>query len=208
MSLWKWTLALTFSLIWGMPAGATPVLFATVDRVASGPVQAGEVFTVSVRADGLGADELFGFGFRITFETELTASNPVIDALWTGNTATANAAGNVGATANLAGSLSGPSGDGIALASITFTASQAGVYHLAFGPFTGAGDNVLFDGTVLDDGSIPGFFPATLTVPEPSSIALLALAALAARHRRARLGGRGEDRLEQRREVAQHLHGE
>jgi hypothetical protein len=162
---------------------------------ASAAIQVGDTIQVAVRADEIpsAGDGLFGFGFAITFAASgLSAGAPVIDAGWTGNTGVTNTAGRVGATANLLGSASGPSGSGIALATIAFTGLANGVYTLQLEPLTGPGDNVLFDGTCLDaadgaacTGANAAFFgSATLTVPEPGVLALLIAGASALRSRR------------------------
>ena len=185
-SLWLAGMAaLWFGLSGAGRADAIPML--TLDLGGSGAtaaIQVGDTIQVTVRADDIpsAGDGLFGFGFAITFTASgLSAGAPAIDAVWTGNSGVTNTAGRVGATANLLGSASGPSGSGIVLATIAFTGLASDVYTLQLEALTGPGDNVLFDGTCLDasngascTGENAAFFgSAQLTVPEPGALALL-----------------------------------
>lgn len=200
----RWTrtlvgLALLCAL--GSPAAALPML--VVDVAGQGAdcilpacsVGTGQTVTVSVTADGIptGSDGrgLFGFGFKILYDgSALQASTPTLGATWTGAQGTAEGFGVVGATANLfdpatgQSAPSGPSGDGILLARVVFEALAPGLHTLSLTHFTGEGDNVLFDGTTLDDPTATGFFPVASVeaeaVPEPAAAALLMAAGLGA----------------------------
>ena len=198
-SLWLAGMAaLSVGLSGAGTADAIPML--ALDLGGSGAaasIGVGDTIQVAVRADEIpsAGDGLFGFGFAITFAASgLSAGAPAIGATWTGSTGVTNTAGRVGATANLLGSASGPSGSGIALATIAFTGLASGVYTLELEALTGPGDNVLFDGTCLDasngatcTGENPAFFgSAQLTVPEPGVLTLLLAGASALRLRRER----------------------
>lgn len=183
-------------LVWGAATTAEAASI-RIDPPSQGPIKVGDTATVSIYMDGVpvGASTVFGFGFRIGYDaTYLSASAPVIDAAWTGLGAVVNDIGDVGATANLLGSSSGPNGSNILLATITFTGVKenlAGVL-LSLSAFTAPGDNVLFDQTFLD--TQPAVFFAdtatisvmALAIPEPAVgwLGLLALGALAAQRRR------------------------
>ncbi len=176
-------------LLLSAPVAATPMLVLDVNGTGtSAVVSQGQTFVVVVSAEdiptGTDGNGMFGFGFEIGFTPgSMTPSAPVIDAQWTGLSGTTLGPGVVGISANVLGQTSGPSGNGIALATIAFSADAPGVYILMLQALTGPGDNVLFDGTELDVGA--GFFTTAqvtiLATPEPSVALLLAggLAALA-----------------------------
>ena len=128
-------------------------------------------------------------GFSLGFDAAaLSASTPVLGPLWAGK-GFANARigpGEVAFTANRFSEASGPTGDGIVLVSLSFQVLAEGRFELALGPYTGPGDNVLYDGTRLDEAA--GFFlTSTLVgVPEAGTLPLLGLGlALLAAGRRA-----------------------
>jgi hypothetical protein len=173
-----------------VPSAAAPML--VLDLGGQGPgatLSPGESLVVSVLADGIppGGDGngMFGFGFRLAFDPAgLSAGDPAIDALWSGLSATSVMTGEVGATANRLGEAAGPSGDGILLARFDVAALAPGSFVLSLAPFTGPGDNVLFDGTVLDgDAAFFGMASVVVrsepaaSVPEPGAAVLFALGA-------------------------------
>jgi hypothetical protein len=147
------------------PIGAAPMVH--LDLGSGGEqvvVRAGTTFTVRVLAsaipegsDGLG---LFGFGFGLTFDSAgLSAGAPAAGPLWdgTGFLQLRNQSGDIGLLANRFFEAAGPFGDDILLGSFEVTALEEGLFVLDVGYFSGAGDNVLFDGTVLD-GDPQSFF--------------------------------------------------
>jgi hypothetical protein len=189
------------ALVLAMPAGAAPMLLLDLGGQGSATILSpGESVSVVVLANGIpaGADGngMFGFGYRVGFDSAgLSASTPVIDAaLWSGLASISVGTGEVGATANRLGELAGPFGDGILLATFEITALAPGSFDLTLSAFIGPGDNVLFDGSVLD-GEAAFFGTASLgvrsesdaAVPEPRAAALFVLGvgavALAARSR-------------------------
>ena len=132
--------------------------------------------------------------FRAAFALAMLAgasSAAIAGPLWvgTGFTTSHNDPGDVGIIANRQFMTGGPDGDDILLASIDFTGTAPGLSSLTVGYYTGgSGDNILFDGTVLD-GS-PSFFQSGSieVVPEPQTALLLGmgLTFLGARRRRER----------------------
>ncbi|MCP5067869.1 MAG: hypothetical protein GY946_15015, partial [bacterium] len=144
--------------------------------------------TVTVSAEDIPAPGLLGFGFTLFFDSSVfTAAVPVIDSFWTGPTDVALGTGSAGATGSLGSGPTGPSGFGILLATIELTVvGAATTTQLSLGHFLGSGENLLTDGVIFDDGSIPGFLSTTtdLTVPEPQMIGLGLLACLGFHTRR------------------------
>jgi hypothetical protein len=187
-------LAICGLLLWGTGAAhglAVPMLGLDIDgQGAAAEIVPGETVTASVLASGIpaGADGngLFGFGFMLEFDAAgLSITNPVVDDLWTGFSATVSDPGAVGATANRFGETSGPWGDGILLASFDITSLVTGDFELGLAPFTGPGDNVLFDGTMLDQAGT-AFLSGTASIrvdpgepvgwiPEPSAALVFAI---------------------------------
>jgi hypothetical protein len=180
------TLALIAAALSIPAARAEALLLLDVAGQGSSAVVApDETFTVQVLAQDLPAGSdgngLFGFGFEIGFAPgAFAAGTPSIEPVWTGQQATSVSAASVGATANRSGETCGPFGTNCALgsgsvllASVELTALADGPFTLSLGHFTAAGDNVLFDLTVLDlEASF--FQGATVeVVPEPSVAILL-----------------------------------
>lgn len=169
-------------------AQATPMLGIAVNPAPPAVLRLGDTLTVTITAEDIPAPGLFGFGFTLFFDSStFTASVPMIDGSWTGLTDVDVSPGSAGATANLAGSgaTMGPSGFGIQLATVVLTvvgpaSDPSMITLLSLGHFTGPGDNLLFDGAVLDGASSPGFLSATATamVPEPGTYGLGLLACL------------------------------
>ena len=180
------------------PARALPRLDVNVGGSgALGVVEVGHTITVDVRASGIPAGSdgngLFGFGFSILYSSAgLSASDPQLGPLWiaTGFDDSRNDPGNVGLTANRFFQQSGPFGDGILLGSIVFSGLAMGSYALDLTHFTGVGDNLLFDGAILDAGS--AFFPdvTIVVVPEPGTLGLALFGMLMLRGTRMRAGRR------------------
>lgn len=164
--------AAMLALLFPLAAPATPLLFLDIaGQGASATVGVGGPFAVVARASSIpsGADGrgLFGFGFSVSYAAlGLSLGTPVAGLLWIGPTVSSASAGLAGITSVLFGSPSGPSGNGIALATITLTALQPGTYTLAVSHYVGVGDNVLFDGTVLD-GAGSGYFQSASVVVVP-----------------------------------------
>ena len=183
----QWNLRLWALGLWllalGLPTAmaAAPMLSIHLNSgVSSIDVDAGASFVVEVRAVDIPAAGLFGFGYRVQYDsTAFTSDAAIVNGIWTGLSAIDNAPGNSGVTANRNGEVSGPTPVAI-LASANFVALRPGTFSLTLVPFTGPGDNLLFDGSALDDGSIPGFFGTggtvnVLAVPEPAWASLLGL---------------------------------
>lgn len=164
-------------------ARALPVLHVDVDGQGStATVAVGATVSVAWLASDIPAGDdgrgLFGFGFLASFDPAAFGIGALaVDAQWTPlATFTSVGAGLVGATSSRFGQSDGPVGDDIALATAVFTALQTGVYPVSLTHFVGEGDNVLFDGTVLD-GAGAGFFGtatiSVVSVPEPALVALV-----------------------------------
>ena len=195
-------IAFAFCALLALPSPARALAMLVSDIAGNGPVcdvscgiEPNDTVAIAVLADGVPAGSdgrgLFGFGFRLSFHpTRLSASNPQVDAQWTGFTDTQLVPGEVGMTGNLfdvGGGNSGPSGDGIPLGTFDLQVLQKGTYQLTLAPFVTTGDNVLFDATVLDDPATnPGFYTTGLlrVIPEPSAAALALAAGAALRARR------------------------
>jgi hypothetical protein len=163
------------------PARAIPTLELSIGGGGSfGVVNVGDTITVDVLASGIptGSDGngLFGFGFSIEYSAiGLAASDPQPGPLWvlTGFEDSKNDPGDVGLTADRFFQESGPFGDDILLGSIVFEGLVDGIFMLDLTFYTGVGDNLLFDGTILDAGS--SFFPqgTIQVVPEPGTLGLV-----------------------------------
>jgi hypothetical protein len=189
-----WTAVGFLALLLAVPAYALPRLEATIGGGGSlGFVELGQTVTVEVRASGIPAGSdgngLFGFGFAFLYSsTGLSAANPQLGPLWisTGFDDSRNDPGDVGLTGNRFFQQNGPFGDNILLGSIVFTGLALGTYLLDMTHFTGVGDNLLFDGTILDAGS--SFFSnATIqVVPEPGTLGLMVVGMLLLRATRVR----------------------
>lgn len=181
-------------------AGALPVV-----EVALGPagsrelrVEPGSIVAATVRMDAVPAGSdgkgLFGMGFSLLFDAAgLAPATPALGPLWDGKgfSSARIGPGEVAFTANRFFEASGPAGSNVVLVTLSFQVLAEGRFTLALGPYTGPGDNILYDGTALDGG--PGFFTssALVGVPEPGTLALtaLGLTLLAARrHDREREG--------------------
>lgn len=180
-------------LLVSAPAHAVPLMHLSVGGAGpDGNVRTGDSVTLSILASGIPAGSdgfgLFGFGFDIGFDaTGLAASNLTLGPLWqlTGFDDSLDLPGLVGLTSNRFFQTSGPFGDDILLGTIDFQGLVRGSYDLTLGFFTGVGDNVLFDGTMID--ADPGFFgTGSITVPEPVSsvLFLIGLLALSSSRRR------------------------
>ena len=176
------TLFVVFSLALAAASSvrASPAMNLEIDGGGpNGVIVTGETVTVSLYGNdipvgsGVGGDGLFGFGFAITFnDSILDSSAALAGPLWvgTGFTTSHNDPGDVGITANRFFMSDGPDGDDILLASIDFTGLAPGLSSLTLGYYTGAGDNTLFDGTVLDNS--PNFFQSGSieVIPEPTVV--------------------------------------
>lgn len=166
------------------PAGAASILLDVGGQGPDATIGLNETVTVAIFGDQipLGSDGkgLFGFGFRILYAPAagLSSDDPLLDSRWTGFQGSANAPGDVGITANLFQAESGYSGN-VPLATIIFTSSDTpGLYTLTLTHFTGPGDNILFDGEILDDPGAGFFSVGSILTPEPS-VSLLTLMGLA-----------------------------
>lgn len=179
------SLAVTLTL--SSPAWAAPRVF--LDYGGGGPTQTvsvGGIITATVLASDIPAGSdgkgLFNVGFVIDYDPVLlSAATPVLGPLWSGSifATTKNLPGEVGFTSNRFGEASGPIGDDILLGTVEFTGLAPGTTVLSVSHFTGPGDNVLFDATVLD--SSPSFFfggTVEVLIPEPGTAALLSLGLL------------------------------
>ncbi len=178
-------------------AQAAPMLSIDIDGqgpICDDPCRVTIESTVSVIADDIPAGSdlrgLFGFGFRILFDANLFEADLVeVAPTWIGLQGSVDLPGEIGVTANLFDPVtgmsapSGPSGNGILLATFRFVPLQRGVAHLSLQPFTGPGDNLLFDATVLDDMPAGFFVSGMALVPEPGLPLLLGLLALRLRRR-------------------------
>lgn len=174
------------------PAIALPILSIDLGGNGSSAIIApGESVTATIVAgdiptgtDGLG---MFGFGWSLMFDgSGITGADPLLGALFTatGLSELRNAQGEVALTANRFFQSSGPAGN-FDTSSVVLTGVSPGVYDLTMSVFTGPGDNVLFDGTILD-GSAGFFGTGQLTVvPEPGAglLALIGFIGLALRTR-------------------------
>jgi hypothetical protein len=188
-------------LLLAAPALAVPMLYVDFGGAGSSTtIGLGESATADIYATDIpagsvdalaGGPGLFGFGFDITFNSVglRTVGFPAFGPLFTstGFDSTVNDVGRVGLTSNRFFMSDGPSGDDILLGSIDFDGLSGGVYGLTLGHFTGAGDNILFDGTILD--TAPGTFFTTgsiTVVPEPGTAGLLlmGMALMSGRRRR------------------------
>jgi hypothetical protein len=165
----------------GITTSANAVPIMEIDIGGSGnsaAVDQNDSFTITLSAsDILAGSGLFGFGFRLSFNSVgLSAGTPSAGPLWTGFVSASSGVGSVGMIANRFGETSGPTGDDILLASFLMTALAPGSYTLSLTHFTAEGDNVLFDSTVLD-GAGSGFFGSAqvFVLPEPSALMLLLL---------------------------------
>ena len=176
-------LFIVFLFMIASQASALPMMFMDVGGAgSSGEVEQGESVTVSLFLSDvpIGSDSkgLFSFGFDIAYDSAgLDATSHDFGPLWqsTGIDSSRNDPGDVGLSANRFFMSSGPYGDDILLGSIEFVGLSSGTYSLTLGYFTGTGDNVLFDGTSIDDG--PEFFTAGSleVVPEPGTFVLVSM---------------------------------
>lgn len=195
MGFW---LVATALFVWGSTTSAASL---GPDVAGQGPdavvnVGAGQL-AVALELSGVPASGggLFGWGATVAFDDSVFSLVSVaFGAAWTGQLETSTAPGSVGATANRAGESAGPSGDGIALATLVLAidpSAALGTYELTLGRYLAAGDNLLFDLTVLDTDAASFFQGGSVTlVPEPGSagLALVGLLLLWV-HRRARQAG-------------------
>ncbi len=186
-------LALLVAFVASGEAWASPFLFLDIGgdgpdgMVGVGVSKQVEILMSEVPpgSDGRG---LFGFGFSITYDTagiEISdlEFGPLFDG--TGFDDTRDDPGNAGLTSNRFFQASGPFGDDILVATVVVTGLEEGTFALTLDPFSGVGDNVLFDNSVLD--ADPDFFQdgSIIVTPEPGSLALLGAVALPALvHRR------------------------
>lgn len=145
----------------------------------SGPITVGDTVTIDVAISG--ASDLYGYQFDLNFDPALLSVGASTEgALLSAGGATFFVSGSIGsgqiaATADtLLTATSGENGDGI-LASLSFTAIGVGSSALSL-------DGVLLLDSALNlvDGSSRGaaltIVPTNNTVPEPASLAILALA--------------------------------
>lgn len=165
---------------------------------AGGPLAVGDLFDVDIAISNVPEGEdgrgLFGIGFALAYSsTALAYEGGALDELWlsTGFSDRSDVPGSIGWTATRAFQRSGPSGESVALGRMTFRVLSGGLHSLSLAGLTGPGDNVLYDGTILDGDS--SFFSDGLTldvslvvVPEPGTAILLGLglASLCAKGRR------------------------
>ncbi len=139
-------------------------------------VGVGETVRVDVWASGIppGSDGLglFGFGWSLGYDAGgLGAADPVPGSLWvgTGFSETRNQPGDTGLLANRFFEAFGPFGDDILLGSVVLTALVPGLFSIELSNFTGIGDNVLFDGSVLDSDPAAFFGEGSIeVVPIPN----------------------------------------
>ncbi len=169
------------------PALAAPMVYidfggaGSSTSVGLGGTATANVYATDIPAGAVdpvvGGPGMFGFGFDITFNSVgLEASNLAFGSLFTatGFSSTVDDPGRAGLTSNRFFMTNGPSGDDIFLGSIDFEGLSGGVYGLTLGYFTGAGDNTLFDSTILDTAPGTFFTTGSITViPEPGTATLL-----------------------------------
>ena len=175
---------LASGLLGASAASAVPVLEVTFGDpgVREVRVEPGSMVAASIRMRGVPAGSdgrgLFGFGFTLTFdESGLAPSAPMLGPLWAGKGFSSEqaAVGELGLTANRFFESSGPSGEDVLLATLLILVQGEGRFELTLGPATGPGDNILYDGTRLDEGA--AFFSgssAIVGVPEPGTWMLMA----------------------------------
>lgn len=136
------------------------------------PVGVGQSFEVDVYLDIATDSELTTFGFN--FENAFT--NISFDGFTTPDWIFADNFNDVGGVADIFG----PNGDSIQIATLHFTALSEGTENVAvYGEFFENGGGAQFYNFVEDrpyDGSVGGSF--TVSVPEPSSFALMLIAGL------------------------------
>jgi hypothetical protein len=175
-----WTELLQVLLLAASGASALPVL--TVDVAGQGRVATiAPGVAVPLRViitDVAGPSGLFGFGFTLGFDGAISLSEASIHPTWTGFTSSAGSPGFLGFTGNRFGQSAGPVGDEIVLVELLLEGAP-GTHDLSLSHFTGPGDNVLFDGTILDSGA--SFFRAgtVVVLPEPSTLLLVTVGVLA-----------------------------
>jgi len=186
-------LVLASAVLPAATASAAPIM--NIEVAGGGPdgvIGLGDTVTVSLYGNdipvGTDGNGLFGFGFSILFDDAvLSTAGPTAGPLWVGVgfSEFRNDPGDAGALANRFFAPSGPSGNDILLASLDFTGDAIGLSNLTVGYYTGPGDNILFDSTVLDS-SLSFFQSGSINVvPEPQTGLLLGmgLAFLAVRRR-------------------------
>jgi hypothetical protein len=205
------SLSLSLFALTAAPAAADPFLRLDLNNTGLSEITVlpGEGVGVDVSAFGIppGTDPpgLFGFGFSLLYDgalildpTTMSLTFPMLElgALWdgTGFDDSRNDPGDAGLTSNRFFENDGPFGDDILLGSVIFgPLKNPGVYLLELTYFTDVGDNLLFDGTVLDSQS--SFFrTGQITVlPEPATTPLIlaGLAVLAAKGRSRSKGPKG-----------------
>lgn len=176
MLLWG-VLVFAPTIVWG----ASSVRFV----VADSDIRVGETFTVDVVVDGVVApDEVFAFGFDIVPPAAFTeVAPPAVSAPFTDDSALFPAT-------DVAGSVfpTGPNGDGIVLATLSFSCASAGVFGLSVvsdlldpneGLFT-LFDRVDLDyaGDVTINANVPEEPPPVEPVPAVSAWGLMLLGLL------------------------------
>ncbi len=196
--LTRWRLAFQLALLaiiggHSSTALALPVLHLSDPQAE---VTFGSQISLEILASGIPAGSdgkgLFGFGFQLGFNPDvLSVSSFTLGPLWTntGFNGSQTGPGTIGMTANRFFQNSGPQGNNILLATVTFTGLLAADFidpvtgsficcpesALPLTHFSGPGDNVLFDGTRLDAIEHNFFSNGFIRViPEPSTALLLA----------------------------------